>query len=218
MSFTVAIDGPAAAGKGTIARAVALHFGLTHLDTGLIYRAVGKRILELGGDVDERAIIAIAEMLKADDLTADGLRSLEVAQAASRAAAIPSVRRTLVDFQRQFAMRPEGTVLDGRDIGTVIFPNADVKIFVTATARTRAKRRFNEMRSKGEDVTLEEIERAVRARDKLDAEREVAPMRPAEDAHLLDTTDLSIDRAIKAAIAFVDAAYRPLNKLNMSLK
>ena len=190
MIFTVAIDGPAAAGKGTISRAVAAHFGFAHLDTGLLYRAVGAK----GGDP-----VAAAEGLTEDDLTCDDLRTLAAGQAASKVAVIPEVRAALVAFQRQFARRAGGAVLDGRDIGTVICPEAEVKLFVTASAEVRAHRRWLEVGGDEGQVLAEVIDR-----DRRDAERATAPLRPAEDAVLLDTTELSIDAAVHKAIEAIE--------------
>ena len=203
MSFCVAIDGPAASGKGTIARALAARFGLEHLDTGLLYRAVGRRTL-LGEEAE-----AASRALMAQDLAAEGLRTPEVAQAASRVAAIPAVRSALFDFQRAFAARAGGAVLDGRDIGTVICPDAPVKLFVTAAAEARAKRRYDELVAAGHDVTLETVLEDVKARDARDAERSDAPMVAAADAVLLDTTELSIHEAVARACTVVEAAGRP---------
>ncbi len=202
MSLTVAIDGPAAAGKGTIARAVAEHFGFAHLDTGLLYRAVGARTLE-GLPAREAA-----ETLDPADLTRDDLRTPDVAQAASKVAVIPEVRAALLDFQRAFARRAGGAVLDGRDIGTVICPDAEVKLFVTASAEVRADRRFLELTEKGMKVARQEVLADVVARDQRDMERADAPLKPADDAVVLDTTSLSINAAVEAAIARVDTALR----------
>lgn len=198
MSFTVAIDGPAAAGKGTIAKGVAAHFGFPHLDTGLLYRAVGRRTLD-GTDPVEAAQALIAEELEQGDL-----RTAEIAQAASKVAVIPEVRAALVDFQRAFARRAGGAVLDGRDIGTVICPAAEVKLFVTASAEVRAERRFLELNAKGSDATREQVLADVRERDARDAQRSTAPMKPADDAVLLDTSDLSIEAALAQAVAFIE--------------
>jgi len=197
MAFTVAIDGPAAAGKGTISKAVAAHFGFAHLDTGLLYRATGRRTLD-GTDP-----VAAAESLRAADLDAPDLRGPEVAQAASRVAANPLVRKALVDFQRAFARRDGGAVLDGRDIGTVICPDADVKLFVTANDDIRATRRFRELSEKGHETSYDEVLADLRARDARDSARADAPLKPAADAVQLDTSRLSIDEAIAAAIAEV---------------
>jgi cytidylate kinase len=200
MSFTVAIDGPAASGKGTISRAVAAHFGLAHLDTGLLYRAVGKRMLE--GEAPEAAATALTP----EDLKdPDALRGPDVAQAASKVAAIPEVRAALVDFQRAFARRAGGAVLDGRDIGTVICPDAAAKLFVTASAEVRARRRHAELVARGLDTSYEAVLADVHERDERDAGRSTAPMVAAEDAVLIDTSDLSIDEAVAAAIAAVGA-------------
>ncbi len=197
MSFTVAIDGPAAAGKGTISKGVASHFGFAHLDTGLLYRAVGRHVLD---GVDP---VAAAQSLTAEELEQGDLRTAEIAQAASKVAVIPEVRAALVDFQRAFARRAGGAVLDGRDIGTVICPEAEVKLFVTASAEVRAERRFLELSAKGSDVTYDQVLADVRERDARDAERSTAPMKPAEDAVLLDTSELSIDDALAQAVEII---------------
>ena len=197
MSFTVAIDGPAAAGKGTVSKAVAAHFGFAHLDTGLLYRAVGAKVL------DGAEPVAAAKALLAADLEGE-LRTPEVAQAASKVAVIPEVRAALVDFQRAFAARAGGAVLDGRDIGTVICPDAAVKLFVTASAEVRAERRFLELEAKGLDVRRDEVLADVKERDARDSERSAAPLRPAEDAVLIDTSDMSIEDAVAAAIAAIE--------------
>ncbi|PKP71525.1 MAG: (d)CMP kinase [Alphaproteobacteria bacterium HGW-Alphaproteobacteria-4] len=191
MSFTVAIDGPAAAGKGTIARAVAAHFGFAHLDTGLLYRAVAAR----GGDP-----VAAARALTAADLARDDLRSLAAGQAASRVAAIPEVRAALVAFQRTFARQPGGAVLDGRDIGTVICPTAEVKLYVTASPEVRAHRRWLEVGGDEAAVLAE-----VRERDARDMGRADAPLRAAADAVVIDTSEMSIEAAVLAAITAVEA-------------
>lgn len=198
--FTVAIDGPAAAGKGTIGRAVAQRFGLAHLDTGLLYRAVGAEVLR-GADPVEAA-----QTLKAEALESDGLRTAAVAQEASKVAVIPQVRAALLDFQRAFARRAGGAVLDGRDICTVICPQAEVKMFVTATPEVRAQRRFDELRARGQDAVLEDVLADVHERDRRDSERSAAPLKPAPDAHVLDTSELGIDAAVAAALALVAQA------------
>ena len=200
MIFTVAIDGPAAAGKGTISRAVAAHFGFAHLDTGLLYRAVGARVL--AGEEAEAA----ARALTPADMARDDLRSVAVADAASRVAAMPDVRAALVDFQRGFARREGGAVLDGRDIGTVICPAAEAKLFVTASAEVRAARRHAELAQGGSTLTPAQVLESVRARDARDSERATAPLVAAADAVVIDTTDLTIDAAVAAAIAAVRAA------------
>ncbi len=199
MSFTVAIDGPAASGKGTISRAVADHFGFAHLDTGLLYRAVGRKVLD---GVDP---VQAAKALQAEDLQGDDLRTSKVAQAASKVAVIPEVRQALLDFQRAFAMRNGGAVLDGRDIGTVICPGAQVKLFVTASDVVRAERRYLELFTKGQDVTREGVLADLRARDKRDRERDAAPLAAAGDAVVLDTSEMSIDEAVAKAVAVVEA-------------
>lgn len=190
MRFTVAIDGPAAAGKGTIGRAVAARFGFAHLDTGALYRAVGV----LGGDP-----IAAARGLTPADMQRDDLRSLEAGQAASRVAVIPEVRAALLAFQRDFARREGGAVLDGRDIGTVIAPEAEVKLYVTASAEVRAHRRWLE--TGGDEA---EVLAQVRERDARDMGRADAPLRPADDAVVIDTSDLAIDEAVAVALALVE--------------
>lgn len=199
MSFTVAIDGPAAAGKGTLSKAVALHFGFAHLDTGLLYRAVGAKTL-LGQDA-----VAAARSLDPTDLNDADLRTPEVAQAASRVAVIPEVREALVAFQRDFAARAGGAVLDGRDIGTVICPGADVKLFVTASAARRADRRYRELTANGHAVSPEQVLEDVIARDRRDSERATAPLVAAPDATLIDTSEMSIEQAIATAIAAIAA-------------
>ncbi len=201
MRLTVAIDGPAAAGKGTIARLVAAHFGLAHLDTGLIYRAVGRRVL---GGMD--AIEAAQTLRREDFADAEALRAPDVARAASEVAAMPEVREALVAFQRAFASRQGGAVLDGRDIGTVICPDAEVKLFVTATDEVRAGRRYRELRATGHDVTLAEVAADLAARDRRDSARATAPLTPAKDALLLDTSELSIEQAVAMAMEAVGRA------------
>ena len=197
--FTIAIDGPAAAGKGTISKAVADHFDVAHLDTGLLYRAVGARVLA-GDDA-----IEAAKSLAPEDLQNPDLRTAVVAQAASKVAVIPEVRAALLDFQRAFARRAGGAVLDGRDIGTVICPQAEAKLFVTASAEVRAQRRFQELTERGTDTDYETVLEDVRARDARDSSRATAPLKPAEDAILIDTSDLSIKDAVAAAIKAVAA-------------
>ena len=198
MAFTIAIDGPAAAGKGTIARAVAAHFGFAHLDTGLLYRATGRRTLD-GTDPVEAA-----RTLEAGDLQADDLRTPEVAQAASRVAAVPEVRSALITFQRAFAQREGGAVLDGRDIGTVICPEAAVKLYVTAGDDIRAQRRFEELAGKGFDTSFDAVLADLRLRDARDSARATAPLKPAEDAVLLDTSLMGIEDAVAMAIRLVE--------------
>lgn len=198
MSFTVAIDGPAAAGKGTISRAVAARFGFAHLDTGLLYRAVGAKVAE-GAEP-----AAAARDLSEADLTRSDLRGAAAGQAASRVAVLPEVRAALVDFQRSFARRAGGAVLDGRDIGTVICPEAEVKLFVTASPEVRAHRRWQELRAAGEEIAKADVLAQVLERDRRDSGRETAPLRPAQDALLLDTTELTIDAAVEKAVRAIE--------------
>ncbi len=202
----IAVDGPAASGKGTLASLMADHYGLPHLDTGLLYRQVGMlwRPFEHDADADARAV-EIARALDASSLDADVLGTAENAQAASKVAALPEVRQALLQFQRDFANQPGGAILDGRDIGTVITPEADVKIFVTASAETRAGRRAKQFEKRGETVDFDALIADIRERDARDSGRKDAPLKQAEDAHLLDTTDLSIEATLRAAVAIVDA-------------
>lgn len=197
--FTVAIDGPAASGKGTLSRAIAQHFGFAHLDTGLLYRAVGAKVLQ------GMPALEAAQTLVKDDLESDALRTPEVAQAASKVAVLSDVRAALVDFQRSFARRAGGAVLDGRDIGTVICPEAQVKLFVTASAEVRAQRRCAELQGKGMDVSYHQVLEDVIARDARDMARDTAPLKPAEDATEIDTTEMAIPDAIAAAVALIEA-------------
>lgn len=207
MKFVVAIDGPAASGKGTIARAVAERFGFAHLDTGLLYRAVGRNALRQGrGILDEGIAELVARELTESDLEPTDLRSAMVARAASRVAAVPEVRKALLDFQRRFAARDGGAVLDGRDIGTVICPEADVKLFVIAGDETRARRRLDELLERGENTSFEQVLADLRSRDARDAGRGNAPMRRAADAHLLDTTELTIETAVAKAARIIEQA------------
>lgn len=199
MKFTVAIDGPAAAGKGTISKAVAAEFGFAHLDTGLLYRAVGAVAADTGRDPAD-----VAYTLSTDDLARPDLRTAATAQEASKVAIIPQVRAALVDFQRSFAVKPGGAVLDGRDIGTVICPDADIKLFVTASPEERARRRHAELIGKGDGRPYEEVLADVKARDHRDATRDVAPMAKAADAHLIDTTNLSIDAAVAEVARWIN--------------
>ena len=200
MIFTVAIDGPAAAGKGTVARAVAERFGLRHLDTGLLYRAVGAKVL--AGAAPEQA----ARALTPDDLAGE-LRTAEIAAAASRVAAIPDVRAALAQFQRDVARAEGGAVLDGRDICTVICPEAEVKLYVTASPKVRAERRFAELAARDPSVTRQGVLEDVLARDARDMGRAAAPLVAAEDAIVLDTSEMSVAEAVAAAIAAVEAIW-----------
>ena len=200
----IAVDGPAASGKGTIAKALARHYGLPHLDTGLLYRAVGIEVLRAGGDPDDAAD-ALHACHFADSLLADPALKTEAAgTAASHVSVHPQVREALLERQRAFAVQPGGAVLDGRDIGTVIAPDAAAKLFVTASPQVRAERRFREMKAMGAALTLDDVLADVLARDERDMARSAAPLRQADDADLLDTSDLSIDSAVQRAIALVE--------------
>jgi cytidylate kinase len=206
----VAIDGPAASGKGTLARRLAERLGLPHLDTGLLYRATARTLMEHGQNLaDVRAAVAAARGLSLTDFDAKILRGRDMGEAASIVAAIPEVRQALIDLQRDFATRPGGAVLDGRDIGTVICPQAQVKIFVTATPETRATRRALELKGQGETVDYLAILEEIRRRDARDASRATAPLRAAADAVELDTTDLDIEAAFDRALAIVQAQTAP---------
>ena len=198
MSFTIAIDGPAAAGKGTISKAIAAHFVMAHLDTGLLYRAVGAQVIA-GSDP-----LKAAQSLQTKDLQRPDLRSAEVAQAASQVAVNADVRAELLEFQRRFARRDGGAVLDGRDIGTVILPDAEVKLFVTADAAVRAQRRFKELLECGFETSFKQVLSDVLARDTRDVGRATAPMVAAADAVVIDTSDMSTEVAIEAAISVVE--------------
>ena len=205
--LVIAIDGPAASGKGTLARRLAEYFNLPHLDTGLLYRATACALLDEGLPLDdEEAATAAARGLSLTDFDDARLRSREMGEAASVVAALPQVRAELVDLQRRFAAREEGAVLDGRDIGTVICPGARVKIFVTASAETRAQRRALELAGRGEKADYQDILADVKKRDERDSARSVAPLKPAADAVTLDTSDLDIEAAFRAAVAIVEKA------------
>lgn len=204
--LTIAIDGPAASGKGTLAKRIAAHYGLACLDTGLLYRAVGRDVLEAGRSLeDEKAAAAAARDLDPDTLDDPGLRLPDMGDAASVVAKFTSVRAALLDFQREFAAQEPGAVLDGRDIATVVLPSADVKIFVTADVEVRARRRHQEQVARGEPVTFERTLETIRDRDARDMGRKDAPLRQADDAVLLDTTSLGIEEALQAALAIVRA-------------
>jgi cytidylate kinase len=203
----VAIDGPAASGKGTIGKRVAAHYGLAYLDTGTLYRAVARDTLASGGDpADAHAALKSAKALDPSTLGDASLRGLGLGEAASLVAKHGEVRKALLAYQRDFARAPCGAVLDGRDIGTVICPDADVKLFVTATAEERARRRYLELKQAGVAMTEAEVLADIRRRDERDKNRAAAPLRKAPDAYLLDTTNLDIDAAFKAAIDLIDAA------------
>jgi len=204
----IAIDGPAASGKGTLGRRLARHFGLAFLDTGGLYRAVALRVLNAGGDpADAAAAEAAAKAVTVDDLADPRLRAEGVSQASSVVAAIPGVRQALLAFQRDFARQPPGgepgAVLDGRDIGTVICPEADAKLFITATPEARATRRLRELRERGEPAIYEAVLQDMKDRDARDSQRRTAPLVAAGDAFVLDTTALDADAAFAAALAFI---------------
>ncbi len=201
----IAVDGPAASGKGTLAKRIAAHFGLNHLDTGLLYRAVARDVLATGkplADVD--AAVAAAQSLDRTTLGDPELRGRTAGESASIIARIPEVRAALLDYQRAFAAYPPGAVLDGRDIGTVVLPDADVKIFVTASSEERARRRWKELTKAGADVKFSQIHEDIRVRDRRDRDRSVAPLAPAADAILLDTTELDIEAAFRAAVHLIE--------------
>lgn len=207
----IAIDGPAAAGKGTLARRLAAHFDLAYLDTGLIYRAVGKKVTDAGADPEDAvAAEAVARALTPEDLAAEGLRTDEVAQAASKVSAIPGVRAALLDFQRGFAATPpagkKGAVLDGRDIGTVVCPEAHVKLFVIASTEVRAQRRFKELQDRGLEAIYARVLEDMKERDARDSSRAASPLEPATDAHQLDTSALDADQVFAQALEIVGTA------------
>ena len=209
----IAIDGPAAAGKGTLARRLAEHFGLALLDTGLLYRAVGLETLREGADPsDTEAAVRAARSLSPSDLADEALRSEEAAAAASKVGAIAAVRAIMLDFQRSFAHNPPdgavGAVVDGRDIGTQICPDADVKIFVTARPEVRAQRRLKELRARGVDAIHGRVLQDMKERDARDAKRDVAPLKPAEDAFVLDTGEMDADAVFAAALDFITSRNR----------
>jgi len=206
----IALDGPAASGKGTLARRLAQHFCLPHLDTGLLYRATARALMEAGERLDdERRAVEVARGLALMDFDEEQLRGREMGEAASVVAAIPAVRAALFDMQRSFASRPEGAVLDGRDIGTVICPDAKVKIFVTASPETRANRRALELARRGEKVNYAEVLEDIRKRDERDSHRSSAPLLAAEDAVMLDTSALDLEGAFAAALAIVMGGAAP---------
>jgi cytidylate kinase len=202
----IAIDGPAGSGKGTLGKKLAAHYGLRHLDTGLIYRAVAKALIDAGrAPSDVAAAVAAAQALDPARFDEKALKSHRVGEAASVVSAIPEVRAALLAFQRDFAAQPPGAVLDGRDIGTVICPDADVKIFVTATPEVRARRRALEYRAAGQAIEEAAVLADIRKRDERDANRSAAPLKQTPDAHLLDTTNMDISTVIRAAIDIVEA-------------
>jgi cytidylate kinase len=201
----IAIDGPAASGKGTIARRLAAHYGLPHLDTGLLYRATARSLMARGERLENvDAAISAARGLALNDFDEKQLRGAEMGEAASIMGAMPQVRAVLLDLQRQFAARQEGAILDGRDIGSIICPNADVKIFVTAQSETRAQRRALELKSRGEKVDFAAVLADIQKRDERDSSRSSAPLIMASDAIRLDTTGLDVEKSVSAAIAIVE--------------
>lgn len=203
----IAIDGPAASGKGTLARLLAIHYGLRHLDTGLTYRAVAAALLDTGRSLDDVGnAVAEAERLELTRLDRDRLSARHLGEGASRVAVLPEVRTALVKLQRAFALEPPGAVLDGRDIGTVVLPDADVKLYVTADLPARAKRRTAEIGARGDLPDYESILADLKRRDARDAGRAVAPLKTAEDAYLLDTTGMDIETAFRAAVDIVERA------------
>jgi cytidylate kinase len=209
----IAIDGPAAAGKGTLARRLGMHFGLELLDTGLLYRAVGRKVLDtvikIGDDPESYSVIAgqAARSLIPADLEVDGLRTDQAAQVASKISAMPEVRAALLDFQRDFAITPpnggKGAILDGRDIGTVVCPDADIKLFLVASTEVRAKRRFKELQYRGVEAIYARVLEDMEERDARDMGRDASPLVAAEDAFQLDTSDLDADKALDAALDYI---------------
>ena len=205
----IAIDGPAASGKGTLGKRLAAHYGLRHLDTGLLYRAVAKALLDAGHSPNSQArAVAAADAIDPAAFDENALKSQAVGEAASLVSAIPDVRSALLAFQRNFAAKAPGAVLDGRDIGTVICPNAEVKIFVTAIPQVRARRRVLEFKARGESVDEAAVLADILRRDERDTSRTAAPLKQAADAHLLDTTKLDADAAFQAAVELVDRLRR----------
>jgi cytidylate kinase len=200
----IAIDGPAASGKGTLAKRIATHFRLAYLDTGLLYRAVARKVCKCGAALDDPATAAAAAAsLDPAGLDDPGLRDPGLGEAASIVARIPQVRAAMLAYQRSFAQRLEGAVLDGRDIGTVVCPDADVKLYVTASAEVRAERRYREKLGRGEPASYQGVLEDIRRRDARDTGREASPMRPAEDAFLLDTSNLDIEAAFDTAVGVI---------------
>ncbi|MEH3117759.1 MAG: (d)CMP kinase [Methylorubrum populi] len=203
--LVIAIDGPAASGKGTLARRLARHYGLPHLDTGLLYRAVALTLIDAGADLDDAGAAArAASALSAERLSDLRLRERAMGEAASRVSSVPAVRAALLSWQRRFAEGPEGAVLDGRDIGTVVCPEARVKLFIVAAPEERARRRHRELLGRGEETTLAAILADIRARDARDSSRAAAPLKPAADAVVLDTTELDADAAFAEAVVLVE--------------
>jgi CMP/dCMP kinase len=207
MTFVIAIDGPAAAGKGTLSRRIAETYGFQHLDTGLTYRATAKALLDAGLPLDDEAVAEkMALSVDLGGLDRSVLSRHEIGEAASKIAVMPSVRRALVEAQRRFSLRSPGTVLDGRDIGTVVCPDAPVKIYVTASPEVRARRRYDEIIAGGGEADFDAIFADVKKRDERDMGRADSPLKPADDAHLLDTSEMGIEAAFQAAKRLIDAA------------
>ncbi len=201
----IAIDGPAASGKGTLSRQLAEHFNLPHLDTGLTFRAVGHALLDAGLPLDDEALASeMAQKVDLGKLDRNVLAAHHIGEAASRVAVMPSVRKALLEAQRNFANQPNGAILDGRDIGTVVCPDADVKLFVTASPEVRAQRRTDEILGKGQEADFDQILQDVKKRDERDMNRADAPLKPAENAHLLDTSKLDIESAFQQAVSLVE--------------
>ncbi len=201
----IALDGPAASGKGTLAKKLAAHYGLGHLDTGALYRAVARDMIDAGKALDdEEAAAGIAQQIDPASLEDPELRTAETGAAASHVAKLKSVRAALVNYQRKFAERPGGAIVEGRDIGTVVCPGADVKIFIEASTKVRAERRHKELVEAGQDISYDEIHAQIAARDELDRSRTISPLVPAADALLLDTSDLGIEAAFKVAIELIE--------------
>lgn len=201
----IAMDGPAASGKGTLAKQLAQHYGLGHLDTGALYRAVARDMIAASKPLDdEDAAADIALNIDSDSLEDPGLRTAEMGEAASIVAKLQPVRAALVNYQRTFAERPDGAIIEGRDIGTVVCPGADIKIFIEASTKVRATRRHKELLEAGHSITYDEIHDQIASRDELDRSRAISPLVPAEDAHLLDTSDLGIEAAFKVAIELIE--------------
>lgn len=204
--LTIAVDGPAASGKGTLSRRLAKHFGLSYLDTGSLYRATALKALDASTQLnDETSVAALAQDFDADFLCDPRLRERGVGEAASQIAGLQKVRDALLSFQRKIAYTAPGAVLDGRDIGTVVCPDAQVKLFVTASVEERARRRYEELKAKGAAVTLEDIHADIVRRDARDSSRDTAPLLQADDAHLLDTTNLDIETAMNAAVSLINS-------------
>lgn len=208
-SFTIAIDGPAAAGKGTLSRRIADVYGFHHLDTGLTYRATAKALLDEGLPLDDESVAErVALSLDLAGLDRNVLSRHDIGEAASKVAVMPAVRRALVEAQRRFAEKMPGTVIDGRDIGTVVCPEAPVKLYVTASSEVRARRRYDEIIARGETADYPSILEDVKRRDERDMGRADSPLKPAADSHLLDTSEMSIEAAFQAAKTLVDAALK----------